>query len=65
VNPLSQETDFGKAVADPFLRGWKFPSLFSTGYPADAAAHAPGPAAAQARMALPLLLNIFGVTHVC
>jgi hypothetical protein len=44
VDPSWQETDFTNAVADLFPRGWQFPFLFSTGYPADAAAHTPGPA---------------------
>jgi len=44
MDPTRQETEFGNAVADLFIRGWQFPSLFPTRYPADAAAHTPGPA---------------------
>jgi len=57
---MSQQIDLGKALADWFLWGSSFPSLFPTGYPAEAAACTPDPARSPAVWSLSPFPAFFG-----
>ena len=54
-----------KAVADLFLRGWRFPPFFQQDIPPMLLRPPLAWPATQAHLALSFLLNIFWVTHVC